>query len=238
MTAPGRWFASTRWTLVLAAARETPAAHEAMATLCGLYWTPLYAYARRAGYRFDQAEDLTQAFFARFLEKGDVQAADPRRGRFRSFLLASFKHFLLNEHDRAHTLKRGGHRLVTVDCEAAEARYAAASAHAWTPEALFEREWALGILERGMALLRAECIQAGKATTFAHLEGFIVGDKSAGGYARVARVLNLSDGAIKVTVHRLRRRLRELVKLEVAPTVSDDAEIEAEIQYLFAVLAR
>jgi RNA polymerase sigma-70 factor (ECF subfamily) len=223
----------------MAAARTTPSARAAMAALCELYWPPLYGYARRAGYSVDQAEDLTQAFFARFLERGDVQAADPQRGRFRSFLLASFKHFLLNERDRERALKRGGGQpLLGFDVESAEARYAAEPADAFTPESLFERQWALGILDRGMATLRAECASAGKSSTLVHLEAFILGDKSPGGYAHVAETLGATEGAIKVTIHRLRRRLRELLRMEIAPTVAEDAEIDGEIRHLITVLTR
>jgi RNA polymerase sigma-70 factor (ECF subfamily) len=224
---------------VIEAARTTPSGREAIAALCELYWPPLYSYARRAGYSVDQAEDLTQAFFARFLEKGDVRAADPQRGRFRSFLLTAFKHFLLNERDREHALKRGGgQRLLAFDLESAEARYAAESVAAFTPESIFERQWAQGLLDRGMATLRAECASAGKSSTFVHLEEFILGDRSPGGYAHVAESLSATEGAIKVTIHRLRRRLRELLRTEIASTVSDDGEIDGEIRYLISVLTR
>jgi RNA polymerase sigma-70 factor (ECF subfamily) len=222
-----------------AKAEATPAARDALESLCELYWPPLYSYARRLGYSVEHAQDVTQAFFARFLEKRDVRAADPARGRFRSFLLASFKHFLSNERDRERTLKRGGgHIRVGLEVETAEALYASQLADKPTPESLFERHWALGVIDRGLARLHDECVAAGKAETFKHLQGFLVGEKSPGGYATVAQTLGTTEGSIKVTVHRLRRRLRELLKEEIAPTVSDDSEIEEEVRHLIAVLTR
>src|SRR5688572_28974885 len=143
---PNRGFTTTRWSLVLTAGRDaTPASRAALAELCELYWPPLYSYARRQGHSIEQAQDLTQAFFARLLEKRDVQAANPQRGRFRSFLLASFKHFVANERDREHAQKRGGGYLpVVLEFETVEARYAAEPTHSLTPEELFERQWAIG----------------------------------------------------------------------------------------------
>ena len=236
-SAPNR-FATTRWTLVLKASRaSTPASRQALAELCERYWPPLYSYARRQGHSVDQAQDLTQAFFTRFLEKRDVQAADPQRGRFRSFLLTSFKHFIANEHDRERAKKRGGGQLpIALEVETAEARYAAEPPDKLTPEALFERQWALGVLDRAMAMLRADLVKAGKETTFEHLKGFLIGEKEQGGYAEIARSLGTTEGAIKVTVHRLRRRFRDLLRVEIGATVSDDSEIDEEIRYLIAVL--
>jgi RNA polymerase sigma factor (sigma-70 family) len=216
---------------------SVPEARDALAALCELYWSPLYSYARRCGCSVDEAQDLTQGFFAFFIERGDVSAADPRRGRFRSFLLTAFKHFMSNERDRQHALKRGGgHQLLSFDVDAIESRYAADVTKDISPESVFERNWARGVIDRSLAMLRAECEEAGKATLFAHLQTFLVGEKSAGGYAGVAESLGTSEGAIKVTVHRLRRRMRELLKSEIALTVSEDSEIDEELRYLMHVL--
>jgi RNA polymerase sigma factor (sigma-70 family) len=224
--------------MVMAASREpTPESSEALSQLCELYWPPLYGFARRQGHTPEQAQDLTQSFFARFLEKHDVKTADPQRGRFRSFLLASFKHFLANEYDRERTRKRGGgHLFVALEVEAAEARYAAEPRDTLTPEALFERQWALGVLDRAVAALRADFVKAGRETTFEHLEGFLRGEREAG-YADIARALGTTEGAIKVTVHRLRRRFREVLRSQIMATVSDDSDIDDEIRYLLAALA-
>lgn len=224
---------------MLAAGRDrASAAAPALSQLCELYWPPLYSYARRRGYPVEQAQDLTQAFFVRFLEKRYVQAADPERGKFRSFLLASFKHFLANEYDREHAKKRGGgQQPIAIELETAEARYAAEPRDELTPESLFERHWAQGVLDRALARLCAECAQSGKAAMFEALGEYLIGEKQKGGYAETARMLGTSEGAIKVTVHRLRRRLRDLLRAEVGATVSEDSEIDEEIRYLIAVLS-
>jgi len=232
-------FATTRWTMVMKASRASaPGSREALSQLCELYWPPLYGFARRQGYSVEQAQDLTQAFFARFLEKQDVQDADPARGRFRSFLLGSFKHFLANEYDRERAKKRGGDQVkIALEVDAAEARFVAEPADDLTPEALFERQWALGVIDRVMDALRADLMKSGKEATFDELKGLLVGEKEQGGYAAIARTLGTSEGAIKVTVHRLRQKFRERLRAEIAATVADDAEIEDEIRYLMAILA-
>ena len=217
---------------------SAPGSREALSQLCELYWPPLYGFARRQGYSVEQAQDLTQAFFARFLEKQDVQDADPARGRFRSFLLGSFKHFLANEYDRERAKKRGGDQVkIALEVDSAEARFAAEPADDLTPEALFERQWALGVIDRVMDALRADLMKSGKEATFDELKGLLVGEKEQGGYAAIARTLGTSEGAIKVTVHRLRQKFRERLRAEIAATVADDAEIEDEIRYLMAILA-
>src|SRR6516162_2137828 len=159
MTIPprGRGFATTRWTLVMAARRESADARFALSELCELYWPPIYSYARRRGYSIEEAEDATQGFFTRFLEKRDVEDADPSRGRFRSFLLSSFKHFLANRYDQDRAKKRGGdYVLVSLDVKAAEAQYVAEPADTLTPDALYEQQWARGVLARAHTALRAE----------------------------------------------------------------------------------
>jgi RNA polymerase sigma factor (sigma-70 family) len=222
----------------MAASREaTPESREALSQLCELYWPPLYGFARRQGHTIEQAQDVTQSFFARFLEKHDVKTANPQRGRFRSFLLAAFKHFLANEYDRERTRKRGGdHVFVALEVEDAEGRYAAEPADTLTPEALFERQWAQGVLDRAVATLRADFVKTGREATFDHLEGFLRGEREAG-YADIALALGTTEGAIKVTVHRLRRRFREVLRSQIMATVSDDSDIDDEIRYLLAALA-
>jgi RNA polymerase sigma factor (sigma-70 family) len=233
-----RQFATTRWSLVLAAGkRSSPQSSAALATLCENYWYPLYAYVRRRGHEANEAEDFTQAFFARLLEKNDLAAADPGRGRFRSFLLASLKHFLANEWDRARAEKRGGGRSVlSIDFGTAEERYRAEPSHDLTPERIFERRWALVLLENVLARLHDESAQAGKADSFDRLKGFLTGEQSAVTYGQLAAELNMSEGALKVAVHRLRRRYRELLRAEIEETVADAEEIDQEIRDLFSAL--
>ena len=235
-----RGFATTRWSLVLAAGREpTTGSRAAFSELCELYWSPVYAFARRQGYGVHEAEDLTQAFFARLLEKDVVQAADPQRGRFRSFLLASFKNFVANERDRERAQKRGsGQVIVGLDFESAEARYSAEPVDTLTPDAVFERQWALGVLDRVLLTLRAECRKAGKSALFDQVRDLLGGDRSPGGYAAIARSLGTTEGSVKVNVHRLRRRYGDLLRAEIEATVANASEIDDEIAYLMAVMSR
>jgi RNA polymerase sigma factor (sigma-70 family) len=233
-----RQFATTRWSLVLAAGqRGSPQSSAALATLCENYWYPLYAYVRRRGHQADQAQDFTQAFFARLLEKNDLAAADPGRGRFRSFLLTSLKHFLANEWDRNRAQKRGGGgSVLSIDFGTAEERYRAEPAHDLTPEKIFDRRWALVLLENVLARLHDEAAQAGKADGFDRLKGFLTGEQPAATYGQLAAELNMSEGALKVAVHRLRRRYRELLRAEIEETVADAEEIDQEIRDLFSAL--
>lgn len=231
-------FATTRWSRVLAAGHgSTPAAREALATLCEHYWYPLYAYVRRWGYDPDQAQDLTQEFFSRLLEKGLVRDADPSRGRFRSFLLASLKHFLSNERDRAAAVKRGGRAVVLpLEIETAEGRYSLEPPDAETPDRVYERRWAMTLLGRTRARLRAEFAGKGKAELFARLEGYLTGDAETMAYADLAVALSMSEGAVKVAVHRLRRRFGALLRQEIGDTVTDPKQVDDEIRELFRVL--
>jgi RNA polymerase sigma factor (sigma-70 family) len=233
-----RQFATTRWSLVLAAGqRSSPQSSAALATLCENYWYPLYAYVRRRGHEADEAQDFTQAYFARLLEKNDLAAADPGRGRFRSFLLTSLKHFLANEWDRARAEKRGGGRsLLSIDFGTAEERYRAEPSHDLTPEKIFERRWALVLLENVLARLHDESVQAGKTDSFDRLKGSLTGEQTAVTYGQLAAELNMSEGAVKVAVHRLRRRYRELLRAEIEETVADPQEIDQEIRDLFSAL--
>jgi len=224
----------------MTAARDSGAAsRDALEELCTRYWPPLYSFARQRGYPVEQAQDVTQSFFARLIESRSLKAADPQRGRFRSFLLASFTHFLANDWDRERAQKRGGGMvLVPIEVETAEGIYLSHPLDTLTPERIFERQWALGVLERATATLRDECVRSGKHTLFERLKGYVEGDKSDGSYADAARTLGTTEGAVKVTVHRLRRRYREVLREEIGATVSDDADIEDEIAHLVATLSR
>jgi RNA polymerase sigma factor (sigma-70 family) len=232
-------FATTRWSLVLAAGHQTDErSSEALASLCEMYWYAVYAFIRRQGYRPEDGADLTQAFFLRVLEKNYFQDADPARGRFRAFLCASIRHFLSNERDRARALKRGGaHPLISLDVETAEGRYELQPRDDLTPEKLFDRHWALTLLERVLTRLREDHVSAGKAELFDHLKGFLTGDSAAVPYADVAKALGMTEGAVKVAVHRLRRHFRDTLVQEIAETVSDPADIDAEIEYLLKAVS-
>jgi RNA polymerase sigma-70 factor (ECF subfamily) len=234
----GHRFETTEWSLVLAAGRRGSAsAEEALARLCSLYWYPVFAFVRRKGHSTEDAQDLTQGFFARLIEKGDLGAADRGRGRFRSFLLTNCLFFLANERDRALRQKRGGgHMLLSIDVAAAESRYERALAHAETPERLYDRQWCLALLDAVFETLREEYAAAGKAGVFDHLKEFLADGKDAGTHADAARELGVSAGAVKVAVHRLRRRYREELRRRVADTVGSDEEVEDEMRYLLETL--
>jgi RNA polymerase sigma-70 factor (ECF subfamily) len=236
---PRRRFETTRWSLVTAAGGDrSTEARDALATLCETYWYPLYAYVRRHGYQAVDAQDLTQAFFARLLEKHQVRDARRERGRFRSFLLAALKHFLLNEAQHRNRLKRGGGRtLRSLDVEIAEGRYRRELTDACTPEVLFDRGWACDLLERVLARLRAEWRAAGKVVEFERLKPCLAGDSPRVSYLELGRTLAMSEGAVKVTVHRLRRRYRQLLREEIADTVLTEDRIDEEIRHLFRVLS-
>src|SRR6516165_11049692 len=233
-----RQFTSTRWSLVVAAGqRGSPEAEDALASLCRLYWYPLYAYARRHLPNAEDAQELTQEFFARLLEKDYLRQADRQRGSFRSFLLTAFKHFLAKERERANAQKRGGGRSnLPLDFQVGERRYQLEPTHAADAEALYERRWALTLLEQTLAQLRDELTRAGKGRLFETLKGTLTGENAPRPYAELADEMGLSAEAIKVTVHRLRRRYGELLRAEIAQTVSSPEEVEDELRNLFAVL--
>jgi RNA polymerase sigma-70 factor (ECF subfamily) len=235
---PSSHFATTHWSLVLAARdRAEPGAADALASLCALYWYPLYAYVRRRGHGPDDAHDLTQELFARLLEKDFLAGVDRGKGKFRSFLLAACTHFLANERDRVRAKKRGGGRTVfSLDAADAEGRYRTEPAGGLTPEKLFERRWALAVLQQVMGRLRAEFEAKGKGHMLDRLRGFLVGERGTG-YRQAADVLGLSEGAIKVAVHRLRQRYRELLHEEIGRTVGSAEEVEDEVRALFAALS-
>lgn len=237
---PLRAFETTPWSLVLAAgARATPEAAEALAALCAAYWYPLYAFVRRRGHDPECAADLTQEFFTRLLERNDFRALDPARGRFRAFLLASCKNFLANEYDRARAQKRGGGRvLVPIDARDAEGRYLDEPGHELTAERLFERRWALLILDESLAQLGCEYEQAGQAERFGRLKCILTVDEPSLNYAVLGEALGMTGGAVKKAAQRLRDRYRAIVRQRIAETVDDPGQIDDEIRTLFAVLAQ
>lgn len=230
-------FTTTHWSLVAAARnRASLEAEEALASLCRIYWSPLYAYIRRLGHGADEAQDLTQEFFTRFLDRGFLASVDREKGRFRSFLLAACKHFLANEHDRARALKRGaGREILPLDFQAAEDGYRGEPFHELTPERLFERRWALVLLDQVLAGLRENYRRAGKGTLFERLKAFLTGEDPLS-YRAAAAELGTTEGAIKVAVHRLRQRYKELLKTEIAKTLRDPQAVEGEIRHLLAAL--
>jgi RNA polymerase sigma factor (sigma-70 family) len=236
-TLPGSpQFPTTRWTLVVAAGdSHQKEARSALAALCENYWYPLYAYLRRRGYAADQAQDLTQDFFTRMLEGRYLDRADPEKGRFRSFLLTSLKFFVADEEDRRRAHKRGGAAVVPLEFSSGEERYQREPAHDETPERVFERRWALAVLDRVVERLRNEFVQHGRPEHFERLKVFLLGQSDAS-YATLAREMNTSEGALKVAIHRLRKRYRELFRLEIADTVADPAEVESELRFLAAAL--
>ena len=231
-------FATTHWSVVLATGGDDPTeARAALEELCSAYWYPLYAYVRRRGHSPHDAQDLTQGFFARLLEKDYLAAADRTRGRFRSFLLASLKHYLANEWDRARAKKRGGaERIVRLDARSAEGRYALEPSHELTAERAFERRWALTVLDHVMLRLREQYSAAGKATLFDALKGALAGGREAPPCAEVADGLGMTEGAVRVAAHRLRRRYRDLLRSEIAETVDAPDHVSEELRYLMSVL--
>jgi RNA polymerase sigma factor (sigma-70 family) len=232
-------FATTRWTVVMAAGgTDSPRACAALETLCTNYWYPLYAYVRRQGHGPHDAQDLTQAFFARLLEKNYLSDVQREKGRFRSFLLASLKHFLANEWDRERALKRGGGRkLIALDDDSAESRYRLEPKDDLSADKIYERRWALTLLDKVLSTLRAEYEQGGKTEAFEILKPYLSAGRTSVSYAHAAEKLGMNEGAVKVAVHRLRKRYRELLRAEIAQTVSTASEIEAEIRDLFAALS-
>jgi RNA polymerase sigma-70 factor (ECF subfamily) len=241
----GPRFNTTRWSLVLSAAPGPAHSRAALESLCRAYWYPLYAYARRAGHDTHRAEDLIQSFFARFIEKSDVAAARSSRGRFRSFLLASLKHFIANDWERERAAKRGGGRpVLSFDCDAADRRYAAEPCHGTTPERVYDRSWAITLLGEVLAAVRLQYAGEGRQRVFERLKGFISGDHAEeadnghGVYARAAEELGMSELAVRVAVHRLRRRYARTLRSTVVDTLESPEEIEDELHDLFRSVAR
>ena len=231
-------FTTTHWSVVLAAGQpESPEAARALETLCRTYWYPLYAYVRRRGAGPEDAQDLSQEFFARLLVKDYLARANPRKGKFRSFLLAGLKNFLCDEWDKAGRLKRGGgQKVISLDQLAAEDRYRWEPADDMTPERLFERSWAATLLEGAARRLREEYVAAGKAGLYEQLTEFRLDAPEPRAYAEAAAQLGLSESAVKSAIRRLRQRHHQLVRDEIAQTVSDPAEVDDEIRHLLGVI--
>jgi len=238
-SARGDIFVTTRWTVVLAAGRKaTPQAERALEELCGTYWFPLYAYVRRRGYTKADAEDLTQAFFARFLAKNYLAGLTVERGRFRAFLLASLKNFLANEWDKSQRLKRGGGAApLSLDWESADSKFQVAATGEPSPDKAFDREWAVALLAHVLDQLRAECAAEGRARQFDQLKIFLTAGKGAVPQADVARALGIDEAAVRVAVHRLRKRYRELLRDEIAHTLSDPSQVDEEMRALFGAFS-
>ncbi len=236
-----REFATTHWSLVEAAkpgAAGQTQARAALEQLCRAYWYPLYAFVRGRGHSAEDAQDLTQAFFARIIETAGLASADRRRGRFRSYLLGAMKHFLANEWHRGQTLKRGGGvQFIEWDALDPESRYAQAPDSVEDPDSRFDREWALETTSAALRTLGEEMTEAGKKEQFDALKGCLTGRDVSSREAMAAR-LGMSQDAVKVVIHRLRQRYRKLLRAAIAETVSDEAELEDEMRYLVSVLRK
>jgi RNA polymerase sigma-70 factor (ECF subfamily) len=231
-------FQTTRWSLIVAAREgDGDRAREALADLCSAYWYPLYAFIRRQGHDAETAQDLVQGFFARLLEKGDLAAVDRHKGRFRSFLMAACSHYLANQADHDRAQKRGGGRVpISIDRLRAEGRYHVEPACNLTAERLFERQWALALLDLVLGRLETDMGQAGKSRQFSALRPVLLGSAEKTPYARIAAELGLTEEAARAAATRLRRRYREILREEVARTVDDATDVDAEIHSLFAAL--
>ncbi len=204
-----------------------------------MYWYPLYAYTRRRGFDAHEAQDMVQGFFARFLSKNYLEGVSAERGKFRSFLLVALNHFLANEHDRAQAQKRGGGQtLISLDEETAEGRYSHEPSSSLTPEVIYERRWALAVMDEALQRLQKEFASTGREAQFERLKGFLEGDVARGAYDLAAADLGVGARAVAMAVHRLRQRYRELVREEVAQTVGKPDEVEEEMRHLITVLAR
>lgn len=238
MSHPHR-FQTTRWSLVLEAGRaSSPRARAALEDLCRMYWYPLYAFVRREGVSRDEAEDLTQGFFASILERDDLKTVDPERGRFRAFLRTAMKHFLLNHRRTERAGKRGGGRTVlSLNYDSAEARFACEPAEQFTPEKLFDRQWALTVLDLALDSLGGQYRASGKERLFVALKPHLTGDDERMPYAEIAGQLELTEGAVRTAAHRLRKDFRESLRAQVAETLDESAEPDEEIRLLFEALS-
>ena len=231
-------FDTTHWSVVLQAGEgHSIEGVAALEKLCRTYWFPLYAFIRRKGYPEEDAKDFTQQFFISLLERKDLQNVSARKGRFRTFLLASLNHFLSNERDRASTAKRGGGRkIISLDAVAPEQFQHFAPATDLSPDKLFDQRWAMALLGEAASKLQAEMVAEGKAEQFEQLKIYLTEEPRTGDYATVAQKLNCTTQSVAVAVHRLRQRYRELVRMEVANTVSSPIEVEEEMRHLYAAL--
>jgi RNA polymerase sigma factor (sigma-70 family) len=229
-------FRSTHWSVVLASQHDDAGAQKALATLCRTYWYPLYAFVRRRGYASHDAQDLTQEFFTQLLERESLRSVSPEKGTFRSFLLASLKNFLVNEWTRSQRQKRGGGlKLVSLDEEKAEDRYRVEPAETVTPDLIYDRTWTETLLNRVLVLLESEHLENEKADLFQELKPLLCGEKGPGTYAEIAARHGISEGAVKMTVVRLRQRYAALLRSEIAQTVSSPEQVEQEIRHLLAI---
>ena len=223
--------------MLAAGGTDSHGARRALAALCEAYWYPIYAFVRRQGSSAEDAADLTQGYLLQLLEKGALKGLRPEAGRFRSFLFASIKHYLSNERDRARALKRGGGLApFPLDAEAAESRYRIEPADSLTPEKLFEKRWATTVLQRAMVRMRSEIAEAGDIGRFERLKNYLTGDDPEPAYRTIAAELGMTESAVGVAVHRLRRRFGESLRAEIAETVADPREIDEEIRYLLSSL--
>jgi RNA polymerase sigma factor (sigma-70 family) len=232
-------FATTQWSLVVAAGAETGSrGRRALSDLCEAYWYPLYAYVRRSGHDVADAQDLTQAFFVRLLEGDDLGSVAKERGRFRSFLLAAMKHFLLNQARARRALKRGGGAAFAIEFDEAERQYSREPASHMTPETAFDHRWALTVLDRVLRRLRRGAVAAGRLAEFNALKPALSGELAHGSYREVGAALGMTEGAVKVAVHRLRKRFQRLLHDDIAATVEAKADVDDEIRYLIGALGR
>jgi RNA polymerase sigma-70 factor (ECF subfamily) len=238
-TAPGDIFATTHWTVVLAAGkRHTPQSDNALEELCRTYWFPLYAYVRRRGHTKEDAEDSVQAFFARFLAKNYLAGLNAERGRFRAFMLASLKHFLINEWKKSQRLKRGGgEKNLSLDWQTADTKFQVAATNEPSPDKAFDREWAVALLAKVIERLQKECETDGKAKLFGQLKIFLTTDKGETAQAKVAKKLVMDESTARVAIHRLRKRYRKLLRDEIAQTLSSDADVDEEMRALFGAFS-
>jgi len=237
MNAPGR-FATTRWTMVNAAGATSDVhSQRALTELCQIYWPPLYSYLRRRGHDREEAEDLTPGFFVRLLERNDIKAADPLRGRFRGFLLTSLKRYVINEHERATTAKRGGRLPMVLDFDTAERTYARSMGSDDTPDRIFDRNWAALCLDRALARLRAEHHDAGNGAMADALLPYLTDGAGLPSYRDIAAQLDVTEGSVKVSVHRLRRRFGAILRLQISDTVLSPEEADDEMRELIRVVA-
>lgn len=234
-----RSFVTTHWSVVLAAGHAaSDGADVALEKLCRAYWWPLYAFVRRRGYAAHDAQDLTQEFFARLLAKDFLRAVDRSKGKFRSFLLAALEHFLAKEWRNSRAQKRGGKfSFVSIDDDSAEQPFLQVPASNLSPEQLFEQQWAITLLEQAVAKLREEFRMAGKQALFDELKIFLTGEKPSVSYAELSAKLGMTEAALKMAISRMRQRYGELLRAEIANTVSDPTEVEEELQALFRALS-
>jgi RNA polymerase sigma factor (sigma-70 family) len=237
---PGQWFATTHWSVVLAAGNDSlPGAQEALEKLCSAYWYPLYAYVRRQGRSPEDSQDLTQAFFAKLLEKKSLRHAQKERGRFRTFLLTSLKNFLTNEWEREQSDKRGGGSIhLSWDQTTAEERYQLEPVSDLAPDKVFEQRYALTVFQQALNRLREESVSEGKSDRFDQLKGFLTDEPAPGAYKAVAERLGMSPESVAISVHRLRQRYAELVREGISQTVEGPAEVQDELRYLIGLIGK